>query len=72
MQLLIVDGCAERIVKPAGRYAEIAAASRAMGFNIEDHDYEKIDALLEGPSDPSDTLINGYLPCEDRKVSWMN
>lgn len=57
-------------------YAEIAAASRAMGLDIKDTDYEMIDALLEGSgspkttieshqfADPGDALVAGFLPRE--------
>ncbi|MFZ0279993.1 MAG: hypothetical protein WA254_09890 [Candidatus Sulfotelmatobacter sp.] len=60
--------------KPLPFYAEIAAASRAMGLVIKDTDYERIDALLEGSgspkttleshqfADPGDALVAGFLP----------
>jgi hypothetical protein len=61
---------------PLPYYAEIAAASRAMGLSIKDTDYEMIDALLEGSgspkttleshqfADPGDALVAGFLPRE--------
>ena len=72
MTITIVDGCAEDTFRPAGRYAEIAQASRAMGLKIADDDYEKIDAMLESNSTwtvfPRDTaadlLVAGYSPSD--------
>jgi hypothetical protein len=51
--------------KPSPRYAQMAAAIRAMGVSIKDDDYEKIDALLEKhrrteaskEADPTDLLV---------------
>jgi len=69
MTLTIVNERVEDTFKPASRYAEIAVACRAMGMDIADGDYEKIDTLLETnsvwatPSNTStDLLVAGYLP----------
>jgi len=70
MTLTIVNGRVEDTFKPASRYAEIAVACCAMGMDIANDDYEKIDTLLETnsvwatlPSDTStDLLVAGYLP----------
>jgi hypothetical protein len=71
MTLTIIDGRVEDTFKPASRYAEIAVACRAMGIDIANDDYEKIDAMLESNSvwatlekdtAPDDFLVAGYLP----------
>lgn len=71
MTLTIVNGRVEDRFKPASRYAEIAAACRAMGMEIANVDSEKIDTLLESnlmwailQSDASSTdfLAAGHLP----------
>jgi len=71
MTITIVNGRVEDTVKPAARYAEIAAACRAMGMDIANDDYEKIDAILENNSvwatlakdtETADFLVAGYLP----------
>ena len=70
MTLTIVNGRVEDTLKPAAHYGEIAAACRAMGMDIANDDYEKIDTLLESnsvwatlASDAStDLLVAGYLP----------
>jgi len=72
MTITICDGPAENLVKPATYYAEIALACRAMGMDIANDDYEKIDTLRESnsvwaalASDASgsiDFLVAGYLP----------
>lgn len=64
------------MVKPAPYYAEIAVACRAMGMDIANDDYEKIDSLRESnsvwlttPSNDAsssiDFLVAGYLPHDD-------
>jgi hypothetical protein len=59
------------MVKPAPYYAEIAVACRAMGMDIANDDYEKIDTLRESNSvwttlasdaSSADFLVAGYLP----------
>jgi len=77
MTITICDGPAENVVKPAPYYAEIAVACRAMGMDIANDDYEKIDTLLESNSvwttlanDASrsiDFLVAGYLPYDGAK-----
>ena len=70
MTITIANGRVEDTFKPASHYAEIAAACRAMGMDIANDDYEKIDTLLESnsvwatlASDAStDLLVAGYLP----------
>lgn len=70
MTLTIVNGRVEDAIKPAAHYAEIAVACRAMGMDIANGDYEKIDALLESNSvwatlpsaAPTDLLLAGYSP----------
>jgi hypothetical protein len=71
MTLTIANGRVEDIFKPSPRCAEIAVACRAIGVDIADEDYERIDALLESnlmlvtPSKdtaPDDFLVAGYLP----------
>ena len=70
MTMTIVNGRVEDTFKPALHYAEIAVACRAMGMDISNDDYEKIDTLLESnsmwaslPSDTSaDLLLAGHLP----------
>jgi hypothetical protein len=50
---------------PAQYYSEIAAASRAMGMDIKDDDYDKINALLDSKcedADDADLLVDGFLP----------
>jgi hypothetical protein len=71
-----LQGPTSRMPEPLPYYAEIAAASRAMGLDIRDTDYEMIDALLEGSgspkttleshqfADPGDALVAGFLPRE--------
>ena len=68
MPITICDGPAENVIKPAAHYAEIAAASRAMGMDIANDDYEQIDTLRESNSvwttndaRPIDFLVEGYL-----------
>jgi hypothetical protein len=48
-----IDGKAEEMVKPAPRYAEIAAACRLMGMRIEDNEYERMDLLLNAQNEQS-------------------
>jgi hypothetical protein len=70
MTLTIVNGRVEDTFKPAPHYLEIAVACRAMGMDISNDDYEKIDTLLESnsvwatlASDTStDLLLAGHLP----------
>ena len=70
MTLTIVNGRVEDTFKPASYYADIAAACRAMGLDIANDDYEKIDTLLESNSvwatlaadNSTDLLLAGYLP----------
>jgi hypothetical protein len=71
MTMTIVNGRVEDLVRPAGHYADIAVACRAMGVDIANDDYEKIDTLLESNSvwatlaedtTPTDFLVAGYLP----------
>jgi hypothetical protein len=50
MQILDVTERAEDVMKPSPRYAEVAATCRAMGLNIADNDYERIDDLPESNS----------------------
>ena len=62
------------VVKPSPRYAEIAVACRAIGMDIANDDYERIDTLVESNSmwtttandaDSSiDFLVAGYLPTQ--------
>jgi hypothetical protein len=71
-----LQGPIGRVPWPLSYYAEIAAASRAMGLDIKDTDYERIDALLQGSgspkttleshqfADPGDALVAGFLPRE--------
>ena len=71
-----LQGHLSRTPEPLPYYAEIAAASRAMGLDIKDTDYEMIEALLEGSgspkttleshqfADPIDALVAGFLPRE--------
>ena len=69
-------------VKPSPRYAEIAVACRAMGMDIANDDYERIDTLVESNSmwtttandaDSSiDFLVAGYLPDPTYKQSVAN
>ena len=71
-----LQGHLSRRPEPLPYYAEIAAASRAMGLDIKDTDYEMIEALLEGSgspkttleshqfADPGDALVAGFLPRE--------
>jgi hypothetical protein len=62
--------------RPSPRYAQMAAAFRAMGVSIKDDDYEKIDSLLEKhrkneaskEADPADLLIISAL-LENNSVS---
>jgi hypothetical protein len=70
------SGPISHMSRPLPYYAEIAAASRAMGLDIKDTDYERIDALLEGSgspkttleshrfANPADALVAGFLPRE--------
>ena len=69
--MTIVNGRVEDTFKPASHYAEIAMACRAMGMDIANDDYEKIDNLLESNSvwvtlakdtASADFLVAGYLP----------
>jgi len=71
MTITIVNGRVEDTVKPAAHYAEIAAACRAVGMDIANDDYEKIDAIFENNSvwatlakdtETADFLVAGYLP----------
>jgi hypothetical protein len=71
MTLTIANGRVEDTFKPSPRYAEIAAACRAIGIDIADDDYERIDTLLESnlmwvtpakDTAPDDFLVAGYLP----------
>jgi len=67
MTVTIVEGRVEDTFKPAPHYAEIAVACRAMGMDIANDDYEKIDTLLETNSmwatlPSGDLLLTGYLP----------
>ena len=67
-----IYGPAEDFPKPSARYAEIAVACRAMGMDIANDDYERIDTLVESNSmwttaanDAGvsiDLLVAGYLP----------
>ena len=71
-----LQGHLSRTPEPLPYYAEIAAASRAMGLDIKDTDYEMIEALLEGSGSPKTTLeshqfanpgealVAGFLPRE--------
>jgi hypothetical protein len=71
-----LQGPVSHMPNPLLYYAEIAAASRAMGLDIQDTDYETIDALLEGSgspkttleshqfANPGDALVAGFLPRE--------
>jgi len=69
MTLTIIDGRVEDTFKPASHYADIAVACRAMGMDIANDDYERIDSLLESnsmwttlASDTStDLLVAGHL-----------
>jgi len=70
MPITICDGPTENVIKPAAHYAEIAAASRAMGMDIANDDYEEIDTLRESNSvwttlasdaSSADFLVAGYL-----------
>jgi hypothetical protein len=45
--MIIVDGNANR-PKPSPRYAQLSATFRAAGANVEDNEFEKIDAILNG------------------------
>ena len=47
---LIYVGRGEDVVKPSPRYAEVAAVCRAIGMDIADNDYERIDSLPESNS----------------------
>jgi hypothetical protein len=69
----ILDGRVEDLLKPAPHYAEVAMACRAMGMDIANDDYERIDTLLESnsvwatsytkdASNSIDLLAAGYLP----------
>lgn len=68
--MTLLDGRVTDTFKPAPHYAEVAVACRAMGMDIANDDYEKIDTLLESnsvwatlPSDaPTDLLLAGYSP----------
>jgi hypothetical protein len=51
-----IHGPISHMPKPLPYYAEIAAASRAMGLDIQDTDYEMIDAPLEGSGQAKTTL----------------
>jgi len=55
---LIYVGRVEDAVTPSPRYAEQAAACRAIGMNIADDDYERIDTLHESNSVWTATLSN--------------
>jgi hypothetical protein len=78
----IIDGRVEDVVKPSPRYSEIAVACRAMGMDIADGNYERIDTLVESNSmwtttandaDSSiDFLVAGYLPRATYKQSLAN
>jgi hypothetical protein len=66
----IILGSAD-VIKPSPRYAEIAQACRAMGMDVADNDYERIDTLVESNSiwttaartdNSIDFLVAGYLP----------
>lgn len=67
-----IYGREEDFPKPSPRYAEIGAACRAMGMDIADDDYERVDNLVDSNSmwttaandaDSSiDFLVAGYLP----------
>jgi hypothetical protein len=71
-----LQGPISHMAKRLPYYAEIAAASRAIGLDIQDTDYEMIDALLEGSgspkttleshqfANPGDALVAGFLPRE--------
>jgi len=50
MKLIDVTGRVEDVVKPSPRYAATAVVCRAMGMNIADDDYERIDSLPESNS----------------------
>jgi hypothetical protein len=71
MALTIVNGRVEDTFKPSPHYAEIAVACRAMGMDVANDDYERIDTLLESNSvwatlgkdtAPDDFLVAGYCP----------
>lgn len=73
MKIIYVTGRVEDVVKPSSRYAEIAVVCRAMGMDIADDDYERIDTLVESNSlwttalannaeSSIDFLVAGYLP----------
>ena len=51
--ILIIKNPKDNPFKPHPRYAETARACRAMGMNIADDDYEKIDAMSDDEFDPS-------------------
>lgn len=71
-----LQGPISHMPRPLPYYAEIAAASRAMGLDVQDTDYEIIEALLEGSgspkttleshqfANPGDALVAGFLPRE--------
>ena len=83
MPITICDGPTENVIKPAAHYAEIATASRAMGMDIANDDYEEIDTLRESnsvwmttlandASSPIDLLVAGYLPRGAYTESLLN
>jgi hypothetical protein len=83
MPITICDGPTENVIKPAAHYAEIAAASRAMGMDIANDDYEEIDTLRESnsvwmttPANDAgghiDLLVAGYLPHSAYRESLVN
>lgn len=39
--------------EPSPKYAEIAKAARESGMDVADDDFEKIDAMIEGPEETS-------------------
>jgi len=50
MTITIVNGGVKDVFRPASHDAEIAVACRAMGMDVANDDYEKIDTLLESNS----------------------
>jgi hypothetical protein len=49
-------GPTQNLFKPHPRYAEAAKAARALGMDVADDDYEKIDAMVENESE--ELLVN--------------
>ena len=84
MTFTIIDGPAEGTFKPAPYYAEVAMACRAVGMDIRDDDYDRIEALLEMNArrattvqsldwfDPAAALVAGYLPYEANETPLLN